>query len=125
MPRLVVAPSQVLYANAHPSVSHMSAGFAAVFGESIRMTRYVLAWIHPLADIETASRVRFVDQGGCPDNHRSTVSYLRIWHTWMGPGKRTRCHFLRRQAHACPNIGFSQPRGARGKRSGTQHGVFW
>lgn len=52
MPRLVITPPQVLYANAHPSVSHMSAGFAAVFGESIRMTRYVPAFIHPIADIE-------------------------------------------------------------------------
>lgn len=51
MSRLVITPSQVLYANAHPSVSHMSAGFAAVFGESIRMTRYVPGLIHTLADI--------------------------------------------------------------------------
>src|SRR6266436_1264769 len=38
---LTVIIPQVLYANAHPSVSHMSANFAAIFGESIRMTRYV------------------------------------------------------------------------------------
>jgi len=36
---IVIITSQVLYANAHPSVSHMSANFTAIFGESIRMTR--------------------------------------------------------------------------------------
>ncbi|KAH9993711.1 PLP-dependent transferase [Russula compacta] len=35
-------PCMVLYANAHPSISHMSADFTAVFGESIRMTREVV-----------------------------------------------------------------------------------
>jgi hypothetical protein len=38
---IVIVTSQVLYANAHPSVSHMSANFTAIFGESIRMTRCV------------------------------------------------------------------------------------
>ena len=124
MPRLVITPPQVLYANAHPSVSHMSAGFAAVFGESIHMTRYVPAVVHPFADIERLPG--FTNQGGCPDDHCSTVSNLRIWHAWMGPGKRTRYYFLRRQAHAAhSNLGFGQPRGARRKRSGTQHGIFW
>jgi hypothetical protein len=38
---IVIITSQVLYANAHPPVSHMSPNFTAIFGESIRMTRYV------------------------------------------------------------------------------------
>ncbi|KAN0121203.1 Pyridoxal phosphate-dependent transferase [Russula decolorans] len=39
---LIPGPIEVLYANAHPSVSHMSANFTAIFGESIRMTREVV-----------------------------------------------------------------------------------
>ena len=33
---------QVLFANAHPSVSHMSAEFVSAFGDSLRMTRCAL-----------------------------------------------------------------------------------
>ncbi|KAI9511563.1 PLP-dependent transferase [Russula earlei] len=42
IPGPIEVTDEVLYANAHPSVSHMSADFAAVFGESIRMTRDVV-----------------------------------------------------------------------------------
>ncbi|KAH9967313.1 PLP-dependent transferase [Russula dissimulans] len=42
IPGPIEITDEVLYANAHPSVSHMSAGFAAIFGESIRMTRDVV-----------------------------------------------------------------------------------
>ncbi|KAI0255821.1 PLP-dependent transferase, partial [Lactifluus subvellereus] len=42
IPGPIELTDEVLYANAHPSVSHMSAGFAAVFAESIRMTRDVV-----------------------------------------------------------------------------------
>ena len=52
---IVIITSQVLYANAHPSVSHMSANFTAVFGESIRMTRYVrITLVHPLSQHSTS-----------------------------------------------------------------------
>ncbi|KIJ62042.1 hypothetical protein HYDPIDRAFT_176791 [Hydnomerulius pinastri MD-312] len=46
--RLLVIPGpievtdEVLYANAHPSMSHMSLDFASVFGDCIRMTRNIL-----------------------------------------------------------------------------------
>jgi len=42
IPGPIEVTDEVLYANAHPSVSHMSADFTAVFGESIRMTREVV-----------------------------------------------------------------------------------
>ncbi|TRM65179.1 pyridoxal phosphate-dependent transferase [Schizophyllum amplum] len=41
-PAIAHAPTQVLFANAHPSMSHVSADFIPVFGECIRMTREVL-----------------------------------------------------------------------------------
>ncbi|KAF9245281.1 pyridoxal phosphate-dependent transferase [Melanogaster broomeanus] len=46
--RLLVIPGpievtdEVLYANAHPSMSHMSPDFASVFGDCIRLTRQIL-----------------------------------------------------------------------------------
>ncbi|KAI9464590.1 PLP-dependent transferase [Lactarius psammicola] len=42
IPGPIEVTDEVLYANAHPSVSHMSADFTAVFGESIRLTREVV-----------------------------------------------------------------------------------
>jgi len=42
IPGPIEVTDEVLYANAHPSVSHMSANFTAIFGESIRMTREVV-----------------------------------------------------------------------------------
>lgn len=39
---VLIHASQVLYANAHPSVSHMSADFIQTIGDCIRMTREVL-----------------------------------------------------------------------------------
>ena len=49
--RSTTVTSQVLYANAHPSVSHMSANFVAVFGESIRMTRHASRLVYSSAKI--------------------------------------------------------------------------
>ncbi|KAI0272689.1 PLP-dependent transferase [Gloeopeniophorella convolvens] len=42
IPGPIEVTNEVLYANAHPSVSHMSADFTRVFGDSIRMTRDVV-----------------------------------------------------------------------------------
>ncbi|EGN92187.1 hypothetical protein SERLA73DRAFT_147539 [Serpula lacrymans var. lacrymans S7.3] len=42
IPGPIEVTDEVLYANAHPLVSHMSLDFAAVFGDCIRMTRDVL-----------------------------------------------------------------------------------
>jgi len=42
IPGPIEVTDEVLYANAHPSVSHMSAEFTKIFGDSIRMTREVL-----------------------------------------------------------------------------------
>ncbi|KAI6000997.1 pyridoxal phosphate-dependent transferase [Pisolithus orientalis] len=42
MPDKVLLILQVLYANAHPSMSHMSPDFASVFGDCICMTRQIL-----------------------------------------------------------------------------------
>ncbi|OCH91000.1 PLP-dependent transferase [Obba rivulosa] len=42
IPGPIEVSDEVLYANAHPSVSHMSADFSSVFGDCIRMTREVL-----------------------------------------------------------------------------------
>jgi alanine-glyoxylate transaminase/serine-glyoxylate transaminase/serine-pyruvate transaminase len=38
----LTAYKQVLYANAHPSMSHISPDFIPVLGDSIRMTRQVV-----------------------------------------------------------------------------------
>ena len=86
---IAVITSQVLYANAHPSVSHMSANFTVIFGESIRMTRYVrvIQTCSPFKPTLNTSFVCMSNQRGCPDDNRTTVSYLRIWDTWMGSGK--------------------------------------
>ncbi|KZV65064.1 PLP-dependent transferase [Peniophora sp. CONT] len=42
IPGPIEVTDEVLFANAHPSVSHMSGDFTKVFGESIKMTREVL-----------------------------------------------------------------------------------
>ncbi|KAG9312938.1 pyridoxal phosphate-dependent transferase [Chiua virens] len=42
IPGPIEVADEVLYANAHPSMSHMSPDFAAVFGDCIRMTRDIL-----------------------------------------------------------------------------------
>jgi len=42
IPGPIEVTDEVLYANAHPSMSHMSPDFAKVFGDCIRMTREVL-----------------------------------------------------------------------------------
>ena len=42
IPGPIEVANSVLYANAHPSMSHVSKDFVPVFGDSIRMTREVL-----------------------------------------------------------------------------------
>ncbi|KAH7926435.1 PLP-dependent transferase [Leucogyrophana mollusca] len=42
IPGPIEVTDEVLFANAHPSMSHMSLDFAAVFGDCIRMTRDIL-----------------------------------------------------------------------------------
>lgn len=42
IPGPIEVTDEVLYANAHPSMSHMSPDFASVFGNCLRMTRQVL-----------------------------------------------------------------------------------
>ncbi|ETW79094.1 putative aminotransferase class V [Heterobasidion irregulare TC 32-1] len=42
IPGPVEVTDEVLFANAHPSVSHMSAEFVSAFGDSLRMTREVV-----------------------------------------------------------------------------------
>ena len=42
IPGPIEVTNSVLYANAHPSMSHVSKEFIPVFGDSIRMTREVL-----------------------------------------------------------------------------------
>ncbi|KAI0033656.1 PLP-dependent transferase [Vararia minispora EC-137] len=42
IPGPIEVSDEVLFANAHPSMSHMSADFTKIFGDSIRMTRDVL-----------------------------------------------------------------------------------
>ncbi|KAH7890719.1 alanine-glyoxylate transaminase [Phlebopus sp. FC_14] len=42
IPGPIEVTDEVLYANAHPSMSHMSLDFASVFGDCIRMTRQIL-----------------------------------------------------------------------------------
>ncbi|KAG6334602.1 hypothetical protein ID866_4478 [Astraeus odoratus] len=42
IPGPIEVTDEVLYANAHPSMSHMSPDFSAVFGDCIRMTRQIL-----------------------------------------------------------------------------------
>ena len=42
IPGPIEVTDSVLYANAHPSVSHVSKEFIPVFGDAIRMTREVL-----------------------------------------------------------------------------------
>jgi alanine-glyoxylate transaminase/serine-glyoxylate transaminase/serine-pyruvate transaminase len=42
IPGPIEVTDSVLYANAHPSMSHVSKEFIPVFGDSIRMTREVL-----------------------------------------------------------------------------------
>jgi len=42
IPGPIEVTDEVLYANAHPPVSHMSADFVRVFGDSLRMTREVV-----------------------------------------------------------------------------------
>ncbi|TFY69674.1 hypothetical protein EVG20_g3058 [Dentipellis fragilis] len=42
IPGPIEVTDEVLYANAHPSVSHVSAEFVPVFGDSVRMTRDVV-----------------------------------------------------------------------------------
>ncbi|KAI6125396.1 pyridoxal phosphate-dependent transferase [Pisolithus croceorrhizus] len=42
IPGPIEVTDEVLYANAHPSMSHMSADFAYVFGNCLRMTRDIL-----------------------------------------------------------------------------------
>lgn len=42
IPGPIEVTDEVLYANAHPSMSHMSPDFASVFGDCIRMTRQIL-----------------------------------------------------------------------------------
>jgi len=42
IPGPIEVADEVLYANAHPSMSHVSSEFVHVFGECIRMTREVL-----------------------------------------------------------------------------------
>ncbi|KAL4063151.1 pyridoxal phosphate-dependent transferase [Scleroderma yunnanense] len=42
IPGPIEVSDEVLYANAHPSVSHMSPDFASVFGDCIRMTRQIV-----------------------------------------------------------------------------------
>lgn len=98
---IAIITSQVLYANAHPSVSHMSANFTAIFGESIRMTRYARIIQTCLLSKPTlnTSFVCMYNQRGCPDDNRTTVSYLRIWDTWMGSGKPCTSLPLRYHAH--------------------------
>ena len=109
---IVIITSQVLYANAHPSVSHMSPNFTAIFGESIRMTRYVriIQTCSSFKPILNAPFLCMSNQRGCPDDNRTTVSYLRIWDTWMGSGKPCTSLPLR---YPCPPktrmLGFSQP----------------
>jgi len=103
----------------------MSAGFAAVFGESIRMTRYVPAVIHPLADIERLHARAFLP---IREVVRTTAAqpFLISGSGTLGWDQESPhvTIFLHRQAHAHTNLGFGQPRGARRKRSGTQHGIF-
>jgi hypothetical protein len=97
---IVIITLQVLYANAHPSVSHMSPNFAAIFGESIRMTRYVriIQTCSPFKPTLNASFICMSNQRGCSDGNRTAVSYFRIWDTWMGSGKS--CTSLRLRYHA-------------------------
>jgi hypothetical protein len=98
---IVIITSQVLYANAHPSVSHMSPNFTAIFGESIRMTRYVriIQACSPFKPTLNASFISLPNQRGCPYDNRATISYLRIWDTWMGSGKPCTSFHLRYHAH--------------------------
>jgi len=42
IPGPIEVTNEVLYANAHPSMSHMSPDFASVFGNCIRLTRQIL-----------------------------------------------------------------------------------
>ncbi|KAH7911053.1 alanine-glyoxylate transaminase [Hygrophoropsis aurantiaca] len=42
IPGPIEVTDEVLYANAHPSMSHMSLDFASVFGDCVRMTRDIL-----------------------------------------------------------------------------------
>jgi len=124
---IVIITSQVLYANAHPSISHMSANFTAVFGESIRMTRYVriLQTCSPFKPILNASFICMSNQRGCSDDNRTTVPYLRIWDTWMGSGKPWTSLPLLYHAHQrYKMLGFSQPRRAWRKRVGPQRRIF-
>jgi hypothetical protein len=126
---ILIITSQVLYANAHPSVSHMSANFTAIFGESIRMTRYVriIQTCSPFNPTLNASFMCISNQRGCPDDNRTTVSYFRIWDTWMGSGKPFTSLPLRYHAPGPPKIqmlGFSQPRRAWRKGFGTQRWIF-
>lgn len=43
IPGPIEVTDEVLFANAHPSVSHVSPGFVKVFGDSIRMTRDIVS----------------------------------------------------------------------------------
>jgi hypothetical protein len=47
IPGPVEIADEVLYANAHPFISHVSADFVPVLGDCIRMTRYVAVVASP------------------------------------------------------------------------------
>ena len=123
---IVIITSQVLYANAHPSVSHMSANFTAIFGDSIRMTRYVciIRICSPLSQHSTplpyVCRIREVV--------RTTTAqpFLISGSGTLGWDQASLAHpssSLSRQPKI-QMIGFSQPRRAWRKRFGTQRGIF-
>jgi hypothetical protein len=125
---IVIITSQVLYANAHPSVSHMSANFTAIFGESIRMTRYVRI-------IQTCSPF-IISQHSTPLSYvcrirevvRTTTAqpFLISGSGTLGWDQAS-LHFPPSSLSRPPKIqmlGFSQPRRAWRKRFGAQRGIF-
>ncbi|KAG9009008.1 hypothetical protein FRB94_012645 [Tulasnella sp. JGI-2019a] len=48
VPGPIEVADEVLYANAHPSMSHVSADFVPIFGDCIRMMRRVICRAIPL-----------------------------------------------------------------------------
>ncbi|KAH9989809.1 PLP-dependent transferase [Russula vinacea] len=54
----------------------MSAKFAAVFGESIRMTRHASRLVYSLANIQTLLHACQPNQRGCPVDNRTAFSHL-------------------------------------------------
>jgi len=68
----------VLYANAHPSMAHSGPDFIPVFGDCIRMLRWIIcaASTPQLTPVQRSS----FHQGW------STIPNRRQWYAWLGPG---------------------------------------